>query len=108
MITVEVIRDAKGINCINTKGHSGYEDIGKDIVCSSVSTSIILTYNLLNKLNIKFDYVEDEKIPMISLKFDHNYEQEELVQCILENLVKTLEDVEKQFKKYLQIKKIKN
>ena len=31
------------------KGHSGYDTIGKDIVCSAVSSSFILTINLLDK-----------------------------------------------------------
>ena len=46
---------------VEIKGHSGYEAIGKDIVCSSVSTAFILTVNLLtvnffDMLYVKFFY----------------------------------------------------
>ena len=40
---------------INISGHSGYDTIGKDIVCSAVSSSFILTVNLLDKLNSKMN-----------------------------------------------------
>ena len=60
MIKVNVVRDNKEIKSIEIKGHSGYEEYGKDIVCSSVSTSVILTINLLEKLN-KYQLKEIEK-----------------------------------------------
>ena len=41
---------------INISGHSGYDTIGKDIVCSSVSSSLIVTVNLLEKLGSKFEF----------------------------------------------------
>ena len=47
MIEVKVYSDNKKIKGIEVSGHSGYEDLGKDIVCSSVSTAMILTINLL-------------------------------------------------------------
>ena len=108
MINVNLVRGDKGINEITVKGHSGYEEIGKDIVCSSVSTAMILTINLLSKLNVNFSYESDDKIPFISLNVeDVNSLDFDLVQTILENLVDNLSEVEKQYKKYLKIYEIR-
>ncbi len=35
---------------IEIKGHANQNEYGKDIVCASVSTMIIMTYNLLERL----------------------------------------------------------
>jgi uncharacterized protein YsxB (DUF464 family) len=101
MILVQVFRDNEEIKKIEVKGHSGYDEIGKDIVCSSVSTALILTINLLEKLNVKISYKEDPNIPLISLIIN---ESDSLCQTILENLVNSLNDISSQYKKYLQIK----
>ena len=101
MILVQVFRDNKEINKIEVKGHSGYEEFGKDIVCSAVSSSLILTINLLERLGFDFECKEDPNVPLISLVIK---ESSELVQSILENLVDSLNDISKQYKKYIQIK----
>ena len=86
---------------INISGHSGYDTIGKDIVCSSVSSSLILTVNLLAKLDSKFEFKSDEKIPMMNVKLE-NYT--EIDEKILDNLIDCLKDVSSQYSKYLKIK----
>ena len=101
MILVQVFRDNNEIKKIVVEGHSGYEEIGKDIVCSSVSTAMILTINLLEKLGCKMECIENPKIPLISLIIK---ESDSLYQTILENLVISLGEIAKQYKKYLQIK----
>ena len=108
MITVKVYSDNKRIIGIEVSGHSGYEEVGKDIVCSSVSTAMILSINLLEKFNADIKYVSDEKIPLISLdilSFDDSTEQ--IVQTILVNLVENLNEVSKNYKKYLKIYEIR-
>ena len=109
MINVTVTKDNKDIKTIEVKGHSGYEEMGKDIVCSSVSTALILTINLLEKLNFKFSYQSDDKIPYMSLNIDGENSEDDLnlIQTILGNLVDNLSQVEKQYKKYLKIYEIR-
>ena len=86
---------------IEVQGHSGYETIGKDIVCSSVSTAMILTVNLLDKLNYKFDFESNDKIPMMKLTIT-NYDS--TAETILDNLIDCLKQVESEYHKYLKIK----
>lgn len=86
---------------INISGHSGYDTIGKDIVCSSVSSSFILTINLLEKLNSNMKIKSDEKIPMMEVEIKNYNNIEEI---ILDNLIDCLKDVSNQYSKYLKIK----
>lgn len=86
---------------IHIEGHSGYDTIGKDIVCSAVSTAMQMTINLLQKFNYRFKFSSDENKPMMNVKvkqYDANCE------IILDNLIDCLEDVSKQYKKFLTIK----
>ena len=83
------------------KGHSGYDTIGKDIVCSAVSSSFILTINLLEKFNSNMKYESDEFIPMMKVTIN-NYT--DIDEKILDNLIDCLKDVSKQYPKYLKIK----
>ena len=83
------------------KGHSGYDTIGKDIVCSAVSSSFILTVNLLDKLNSNMIYEANETIPMMKVEIKNYTDIEE---TILDNLIECLKDVSRQYPKYLKIK----
>ena len=86
---------------IQIEGHSGYDTIGKDIVCSAVSSSFILTVNLLDKLNSKMNLITDESIPMMKVTINNYNDIEE---TILDNLIDCLKDVSSQYPKYLKIK----
>lgn len=83
------------------KGHSGYDTIGKDIVCSAVSSSFILTINLLDKFKSNMKYESDENIPMMKVTIN-NYN--DIDETILDNLIDCLKDVSRQYPKYLKIK----
>ena len=47
MIKVQITAKDNNIKKINIKGHAGYDDYGKDIVCSSVSSITITTVNAI-------------------------------------------------------------
>lgn len=100
MIVCSVLKNDKVYEVV-IKGHSGYDTIGKDIICSSVSSSFILTINLLSKLNSNMIYDSDEEIPMMKVAIN-NYT--DIDEKILDNLIECLEDVANQYPKYLKIK----
>ncbi|MFA6627202.1 MAG: ribosomal-processing cysteine protease Prp [Bacilli bacterium] len=62
MTTIDIIRNKEGlIHAFRIRGHSDYEESGKDIVCSSISTAVMMTIGLIDKLGLTYDYkVEDE------------------------------------------------
>ncbi len=99
MIVCSVDKNDK-LYSIIIRGHSGYDTIGKDIICSSVSSSLILTINLLEKLGSKFIFESDEMIPMMKVEINNYIDIEE---TILDNLIDCLKSVSVQYPKYLKI-----
>ena len=86
-------------NLITIKGHAGYDDKGKDIVCASVSSIVITTINGIIEINPDaIDYSDlDNEIIIRKLKED------ETVNKLLNNMVLLLENLEKDYKDYIKI-----
>lgn len=101
MITVDVVRDNDGIVEVKMYGHSGYEDIGKDIVCAAASTLMTYSINLLERFDCDFEKEVDEKIPMMSIVIKIHDNSSSIV---LNTLVDSLKDVSKGYKKFIKIK----
>ncbi len=87
---------------IKVEGHAGYDRSGKDIVCASVSTAVILSANLIKRLG------ENEKV-LLHVEEGHFLvevkENSSTITAILDNLIWTLEELEIQYPKYIKIKK---
>ena len=47
MITVTFSYSEKKLNGFEIKGHSGYADVGQDVVCAAVSSAAYLTVNTI-------------------------------------------------------------
>ena len=86
-------------NLITIKGHAGYDDKGKDIVCASVSSIVITTINGIIEINPDaIDYSDlDNEIIIRKLKED------EIVNKLLNNMILLLENLEKDYKDYVKI-----
>ena len=102
MTTYNVVKD-KYTTTIEVKGHAGYADYGYDIVCASISTACIVTANLIEKLELGYN--------IIDLVCDEGYFRlkvntvDQTLNGIFENLEFTMEDISKQYPKYLKIVK---
>lgn len=94
MIKVE-IKD----NLITIKGHAGYDDKGKDIVCASVSSIVITTINAIVEINPEaIDYSDlDNEIIIRKIKED------DIVNKLLNNMILLLESLEKDYNEYIKI-----
>ena len=86
-------------NLITIKGHAGYDDKGKDIVCASVSSIVITTINGIIEINPDaIDYSDlDNELIIRKLKED------EIVNKLLNNMILLLENLEKDYKDYIKI-----
>lgn len=86
-------------NLITIKGHAGYDDKGKDIVCASVSSIVITTINGIIEINKDaIDYSDlDNEIVIRKLKED------DIVNKLLNNMILLLESLEKDYKEYIKI-----
>ena len=55
MIKVNVeSKDKKHVDCVRIHGHAMYDDFGKDIVCSSVSSIITTTVNGIYEIDHEY------------------------------------------------------
>ena len=90
MIKAEFFRSEGAFTGFSVSGHSGYSDIGSDIVCASVSSAVMLTCNAATEsfgLPAKVS-AEGERV---SCKIGRSTEGEKLVGALYQHL-KVLEE----------------
>jgi len=95
MIKININKDE-----ITIKGHSGYSEHGSDIVCASVSSICITTVNAL--LSIDEDCITyEENDGYLNIKINkHN----EVINKLIDNMINLLKELEKQYKKNIEIR----
>lgn len=88
-------------NTITIKGHSGYEEAGKDIVCASVSNIAITSVNAIIRLEPESIDIEKEdgylKIEILK--------NTKVTDTLIENMMDLFYQLEQQYQKYVKIKK---
>lgn len=86
-------------NKISIKGHSGYDVIGKDIVCASVSSIVITSINAIIRIDEKaIFYKQDEGFIEVEV-----LKHSDIIDLLISNMVELLKQLEKQYKKYIKI-----
>lgn len=83
-------------------GHAEYDEYGKDIVCSSITTAVFTTLNLLVKVLKEEDYTFFENEAEGIIDFVLNNESE-LASIIILNLLDILKNIEEQYPHNLKI-----
>ena len=95
MIKINISKDE-----ITIKGHSGYSEVGSDIVCASVSSICITTVNAL--LSIDEDcvkYIEEDGYLNIKIN-----KHSEVIDKLINNMINLFKELESQYKKYIEIR----
>ena len=99
MIKVQIKRNNKYITQIKIKGHAQFGEYGKDLVCAGVATGICNTL-------AKKGFLEGKKCAIIlkngNIMIDV-YENDEIMQVILETLVISLESFTEDYHQYIKI-----
>lgn len=100
MIKVKIERKEEQIKEITITGHANYDEYGKDIVCSSVSSIVITTVNGI--LSICSDYLtvieSKDKMVIQILKEDSICEK------LIQNMILLLEELSKNYPKNIIVK----
>lgn len=87
-------------NKVSITGHALYDDYGKDIVCASVSSIVITTINAILRIDDEaINYSEKNGVIIDILKHDV------VVDKLIENLIDLLENLEKEYPKYIEIRR---
>ena len=99
MVRVKILKKEEKISKITFIGHSMYDVIGKDIVCSSISSIMITTINgieLLSKGDVKEKLSKDK----VEINVINN---NNIVDTLLLNMITFLRDLDEQDPKNLKI-----
>lgn len=99
MIKVKINYKNNRISMLEIKGHAGFAEAGKDIVCAAVSSLLISSINNINSFDASFlDYYENDGYAKIII----NKEVKE-PKIILDNMIAMLYDLQKDYSKYIHI-----
>src|SRR5690554_4704635 len=105
MIKAKVIKnESNEIISVFVSGHSGYEETGKDIVCSAVSTAMYVSLGLLEKIESDFDFTSDKSNAIMKLNINAN---DELTNYVLDNLMDTLKGIVLDYSDFLKVDEIR-
>ncbi len=99
MIKVKVEKKDTNYTKISVLGHAMYEDYGKDIVCSAVSSIVITTINGIISLNKdSLNYRISKKGMTIIVNSN-----DRITQVLINNMINLLKELENDYKDFIQI-----
>ena len=95
-----MIKVVKKENIIEITGHSNYDTLGKDIVCSAVSSIVTTTINGIISIDekaISYSYKNDKMIIT-------NNKKDEITNKLLNNMLDLLKSLAKDYPKNINVK----
>ncbi|MCM1370554.1 MAG: ribosomal-processing cysteine protease Prp [Clostridium sp.] len=98
MTKIKVNKDNNNITSIEVIGHTGYNEIGKDIVCASISSIVTTTINGIIRLDNSIKYESKEGFLKIEILNHTN-----ITDTLIDNMLELLEELEKDYKDYVKI-----
>ena len=99
MVKVKVNYDGDYIKDFKVTGHANYDEYGKDIVCSSVSSIVITSVNMALKLkdnSVKAKSSEGLIEAQVLIK-------DEVINKVFINMIDMLKELEKDYKANIKI-----
>ena len=99
MIKITTELENELIKNITVAGHAGFDRKGKDIVCASVSSMVLVSINACFSIDDKVLEVEENEA---FIRVNKKYENV-AVDKILLNLVRMLEELKESYPKNIQI-----
>lgn len=102
MTKITILKKDGMIFAYQIKGHSGFAQEGKDIVCSAISTATQMTLlGLKEVLNLKVE--TDENDGFLKVELDDNDMKNSKAQVLLVTMEKTLCDISKNYAKFAKM-----
>ena len=100
MIKVKVLSMKNRIDRIDILGHADYEEYGKDIVCSSVSSIVTTTVNGIYEIDKDYLNVKEEKDGMIITIL----KQDNVCDKLIKNMLSLLQELEESYPENIKVK----
>lgn len=102
MIKVSILKHTKKYRGFVISGHAGYEESGKDIICSAVSALSVNTVNSLEKLALVIPKVE-QRDGYLSCMFQEELNREGIL--LMDSMLLGMQTIcENYGKTYIQVK----
>lgn len=96
MIKIKVNKNNQKIDEVSITGHAMFDDFGKDIVCSSVSSIVITTVNAIERIDKNSISYQEEPF-FIKVEKDND-----ITNKLLENMISLLKELELQYPKNIK------
>lgn len=109
MTKIKIRQKNGNIMCVECSDHTGYAEHGKDIVCAGISCitqTAILGIKNIAKAKHKFLLREEDGYLFLELTENQNTTNFRDAQVILNTMMCGLEDLQKQYPKYLKMEVI--
>ena len=100
MIKVKVLSMKNHIDRIDILGHADYEEYGKDIVCSSVSSIVTTTVNGIYEIDKDYLNVKEEKDGMIITILKND----DVCDKLIKNMLSLLQELEESYPENIKVK----
>ena len=100
MIKVRVLSNKNKINTISILGHALYDDYGKDIVCSSVSSIVTTTVNGIYEIDKEYLNLEEVKDGMIITILN----EDKVCDKLIKNMLSLLSELSESYPENIEIK----
>jgi hypothetical protein len=106
MTSVEILRDADGKICeFRSRGHTGYAEAGRDLVCAGVS-SILQTAVLGLEEYLKLSCKVEQEKGHLSCQLERDIFLNREIDAILETMVLGLRAIEREYPQYLKVEEV--
>lgn len=100
MISVKIKKKNSYYEKISVLGHAMYDEYGKDIVCSAVSSIVTTTVNGILSLDREsINYMTSSKGMVINVN-----KTDRTTQILLRNMINLLKELESNYQEYIEIK----
>lgn len=103
MITVTFLKRDGIVYGFKSVGHAYYDDVGKDIVCSSVSAVLFSVAETLEE-EVEVRIKIDESKGMMAVKIKDDSYKNDRIQAILKVALKGIEGIKREYANYIEIK----
>ena len=101
MIKIKVLsKDNKHIDCVNILGHADYDDYGKDIVCSSVSSIITTTVNGIFEIDKEYLNVEAKEEGNMKITI---LKEDKVCDKLIKNMLSLLSELEESYPENIKV-----
>ena len=101
MIKIHIKKENDKVNYIKISGHSGYAEIGSDIVCASISSICVTTVNAIVRYNENaLLYTDSDGLLEMGIMLHDKF-----IDMLVENMIDLLDNLSSQYPENVKIMK---